>query len=62
MYVQDYLVKEEHQERLRQAEHGRPGYRVAELRKLEKRRQRAERQLLKAWRRAEELWSVTGEG
>ena len=62
MYVQDYLVKERHQERLRQAEHGRAGHQVAELRKLQKRRQRAERQLLKAWRRTEQFWSVIGEG
>jgi len=62
MYVQDYLVKERQQERFRQVEHGRAAYQVAELRKLEKRRQRVERQLLKAWRRTEEFWSVIGEG
>jgi hypothetical protein len=62
MYVQEYLAKERHQERLRQAERGRAAYQVAELRKLEKRMERAERNLLIAWQRAEQFWSLRGEG
>jgi len=62
MYVQEYLAKDRHQERLRQAEYGRAAYQVAELRKLEKRRERAERQLLNAWQRTEQFWSAIDEG
>jgi hypothetical protein len=56
MYAQDYLVRERHQERLRQAENVRPGYRIAELRKLEKRHERAERQLRQAWHQLVNTW------
>ena len=62
MYVEEYLAKERHQERIREAEHGRAAFQVTELRKLEKRRERAERQLLIAWQRAEQFWSLIGEG
>ena len=57
MYTQEYLAKERHQERLRQAEAGRAASQVTELRKLEKRQERAERQLLHAWQRVEQLRS-----
>ena len=46
MYTQEYLAKERQRERLRQAEEERSARQVAELRKLEKRQERAERQLL----------------
>jgi hypothetical protein len=62
MYTQEYLAKERHQERLRQAEQARTASRVAELRKLEKRQERAERQLLSAWRRVEQLRSLMSAG
>jgi hypothetical protein len=62
MYVQEYLAKEMHQDSLRRAEEGRAAYQVSELRKLEKRQERAERQLLSAWRRVEQLRSVISEG
>ena len=62
MYVQEYLAKDRHNERLRQAEDGRAAYQVAALRKLNKRRERAERQLLNEWQRTERFWSVIGEG
>ncbi|HEX7162166.1 MAG TPA: hypothetical protein VF223_13135 [Trebonia sp.] len=58
MYTQEYLVKERQRERLRQAEQGRAASQVAVLRKLEKRQERAERQLLHAWRRVEQLRSL----
>jgi hypothetical protein len=58
MYTQEYLAKERHQERLRQAEQERTASQVTELRKLEKRQERAERQLLSAWRRVEQLRSL----
>ena len=58
MYTQEYLAKERHQERLRQAAAERSAHQVAELRKLEKRQERAERELLNAWQRVEELRST----
>jgi hypothetical protein len=58
MYVEQYLVKERHQERLKQAEELRLGQRIAALRKLEKQRERAERQLLQVWQRVDKLRSI----
>jgi hypothetical protein len=62
MFTQEYLVRERQQERLRQAEQERAASRVAELRKLEKRQERAERQLLHAWQRVEQLRSLLSAG
>jgi hypothetical protein len=62
MYTQEYLAKERHQERLRQAEEERSASQVAELHKLEKRQERAERQLLHAWQRVEQLRSLMSAG
>ena len=58
MYAQEYLSKERQRERLRQAEQDRAARQVSELRKLEKRQERAERQLLSAWQRVERLRST----
>lgn len=55
MYVEQYLVRDKHQERLKRAEEEQLGRQVAQMRKLEKRRERAERQLLQAWERVEQL-------
>ena len=62
MYAQEYLVRERQRERLRQAEQERAASQVAELRKLEKRQERAERQLLHAWQRVEQLRSMMSAG
>jgi hypothetical protein len=62
MYAQEYLVRERHQERLRQAEGQRAASQAAEFHKLEKRQERAERELLQAWQRVEQLWSLLSEG
>ncbi|HEX3711884.1 MAG TPA: hypothetical protein VHV09_03745 [Trebonia sp.] len=62
MYAQEYLAKEQHQARLRQAEEERTAKQVAELRKLERRSERAERQLLHAWKRVEQLRSLMSAG
>ena len=62
MYAQEYLAKDRHQERLRQAEDERAASQVVKLRKLEKRQQRAERQLLSAWQRVEQLRSLMSAG
>lgn len=58
MYVEQYIVKDRHQERLKRAEEEQMGRQVAQMRKLEKRRERAERQLLQAWQRVERLRDV----
>ena len=60
MYTQEYLVKERHRERLREAEEERAAHQVVELHKLEKRQERAERQLLHVWQRVEQLRSLLG--
>ncbi len=60
MYTQEYLSKERQRERLRQAEQERSARQVTELRRLEKRQERAERQLLSAWQRVERLRSTLG--
>jgi hypothetical protein len=60
MYTQEYLSKERQRERLRQAEQERAARQVTELRRLEKRQERAERQLLSAWQRVERLRSTLG--
>jgi hypothetical protein len=62
MYAQEYLAKDRHQERLRQAEDERAASQVVKLRKLEKRQHRAERQLLSAWQRVEQLRSLMSAG
>jgi hypothetical protein len=62
MYTQEYLAKERQHERLRQAEQERTASQVSTLRKLEKRQERAERQLLSAWRRVEQLRSLMSAG
>jgi hypothetical protein len=62
MYVEEYVARERHQERLRQAEEGRAAQQVSEFRKLEKRQERAERQLLRAWARVVELHSLMSAG
>ena len=62
MYAQEYLAKERYQERFRQAEGQRAASQAAELRKLEKRQERAERQLLNALLRVEQLRSLLSEG
>ena len=58
MYVEQYVVRYKHQERLKRAEEEQLGRQVVQMRKLEKRRERAERQLLRAWERVEQLRDV----
>ena len=58
MYVEQYIARDKHQERLKRAEEEQMGRQLAQMRKLEKRRERAERQLLQAWQRVEQLREV----
>jgi hypothetical protein len=60
MYVQEYLAKERQRERLKQAQEERSAQQVAELRKLERRQERAERELLSTWQRVERLRAIIG--
>jgi hypothetical protein len=62
MYVEQYLAKERHQEQMRRAEEERAAHQLAELHKLERRQERAERQLLHAWARVEQIRSVISAG
>jgi hypothetical protein len=62
MYVEQYLVKARHQERLKQAAAERSAQQAVELHKLEKRQERAERNLLEAWRRVDQLRSLLSAG
>lgn len=58
MYVEQYIARDKHQERLKRAEEEQLGRQVVQMRKLEKRRERAERQLLQARQRVEQLRDV----
>jgi hypothetical protein len=60
MYVQERLSKDRQQERLRRAEQERAARQATELRRLEKRQERAERELLSAWQRVEQLRAKLG--
>jgi hypothetical protein len=58
MYVQECLVRDRHQERLQQARQAQAARQVSELRRLERRQLRAERELLRAWQQVERLRST----
>lgn len=58
MYVEEYLVRERQAERLKRAQDERVANGVAELRKMKKRQERAERELLYTWRRLDQLRSM----
>jgi hypothetical protein len=58
MYVEECLARERQAERLKQAQDERVANGVAELSKMEKRQERAERELLYTWRRVDQLRSM----
>jgi hypothetical protein len=62
MYMQECLARERQRERLQQAQEERAARQITQLRKLERRRERAERELLRAWQSIERfrstLWTV----
>lgn len=60
MYVEECLARDRHAERLKQAQDERVAHSAAELSRLEKRQERAERQLLYAWQRVDKLRSTLG--
>jgi len=55
MYTSETLARDRHHDRLESAREARLARQAAELRRLERARQRAERKLLRAWQRADEL-------
>jgi hypothetical protein len=58
MYIEQCLASERHSERLKQAHDERTASQVAELHRMERRRERAERELLHAWQAVDQLRSV----
>ena len=58
MYLSETLARERHQERLDDAEDARQAQHAAELHRLRRAQQRAERRLVAAWRRAEEAYEA----
>jgi len=55
MYLSETLARDRNRDRLEQAQEHRLARQAAELRRLERVRQRAERKLLRAWERADEI-------
>jgi len=58
MYVEQCLARDRHEERLKQAHEERTAHQVAELLRMEKRRERAERELLHVWKAVDQLRST----
>ena len=58
MYIEEGLARERQTERLKQAHDQRVANRIVELGKMEKRKDRAERELLYTWRRMDQLRAV----
>jgi hypothetical protein len=55
MYVQECLMRDRHSERLETARRHRTVRRIVEVRRLERRQERAERDLSSVWRRTTRL-------
>jgi hypothetical protein len=55
MYTSETLARDRHHDQLERAREARLARQARELRRLERVRQRAERKLLRAWQRADEL-------
>jgi len=55
MYLSETLARDRYLDRREQAQQSRIARQAAELRRLDRIRQRAERKLLRAWQRADEL-------
>jgi len=58
MYIEECLARERQAERLKRAHDERVANSVAKLRKMERRRKRAKRELLYTWRRVNRLRSM----
>ena len=60
MYFEECIARDRHAERLDRAHDERVASRLAELNRVEKRQERAGRELLNAWQRADDLRSRLG--
>ena len=60
MYMSETLTRERNTAQLEKAQQARLARQAAELRKLARIRQRAERKLLRVWRRSDELRTMIG--
>jgi hypothetical protein len=58
MYLEQCLARDRHEERLRQAREERDAHQVVVLHRMEKRRERAERELLDVWQAVDQLRSA----
>jgi len=58
MYLSETLARDQYQETLARAHEARLAHQATALRKMTRVRQRAERRLLDAWRRADELYAA----
>lgn len=58
MYLSETLARDRYQESLDRAHDARRAHQAAALRRMARMRQRAERRLLEAWRRADELYAA----
>jgi hypothetical protein len=57
VFISESIARQRNAERLKEAQQERSARQVSELQKLERVRQRAERKLLSAWERSDELRS-----
>lgn len=58
MYLSETLARDRYQESLDRAHHARRAHQATALRRMTRTRQRAERRLLEAWRRSDELYAA----
>ena len=58
MYIEQALARDRHEERLRQAREERDAHQIVMLHRMERRRERAERELLHAWQAVDQLRSA----
>ena len=58
MYIEQCLARDRHEERLKQAREERDAHQAAVLHRMERRRERAERELLHAWQAVDQLRSA----
>ena len=58
MYIEECLARDRHAERLKQAQQESTARQVVVLNKMEKRRERAERELLHVWQAVDRLRST----
>ena len=58
MYLSETLARDQYQETLERAHEARRAHQISALRKITRIQHRAERRLLDAWRRADEIYTA----